>query len=297
MIIADVVAKIISLFYSIYICKDIFDHRIRSFRLNFKEMFANISVGIRLMLANIASMLIIGIVRYGIEIKWGVYVFGKVSLVLSISNMTLLFINAVGIILYPVLRRADKEKLHEIYMIMRNCLMPFLFGILILYYPMVQLLSKWLPHYSDSLAYMSLTFPIFIYEGKMALLLNTFFKTLREETMMFKINVLTMICSLAITIIATLIFNNLNLAILNIVLLLFVKTLLSEIYLSKILGIGCKKDVILETILIIVFISTGWFIGSAYAILLYGLAYLGYCYFKNKDIRKSIISMKILLST
>lgn len=66
----------------------------------------NISVGIKLMFANIASMLIIGIVRFGIERAWDVATLGKVSLTLSILNM-IIFINAVGIIMFPTLRRTN----------------------------------------------------------------------------------------------------------------------------------------------------------------------------------------------
>ena len=47
------------------------------------------------MFANIASMLIIGVVRFGIERSWDVETFGKVSLTLSASNLMMLFINAV----------------------------------------------------------------------------------------------------------------------------------------------------------------------------------------------------------
>ena len=75
------------------------------------------------MLANVASMLIIGVVRFGIEHAWDVETFGKVSLTLSVSNLMMIFINAVGIIIFPILRRTNESKLSEIYTIMRDFLM------------------------------------------------------------------------------------------------------------------------------------------------------------------------------
>ncbi|MDP5274718.1 hypothetical protein [Chengkuizengella axinellae] len=115
MIIADIIGKFISLLYAIYCCRDLVIHRISTFYFSFKETVINVSVGIKLMFSNIASMLIIGNVRFGIERTWDVSTFGKVSLTLSISNLMMLFINAMGIIMFPVLRRTDEERLPSIY--------------------------------------------------------------------------------------------------------------------------------------------------------------------------------------
>ena len=64
MIFADLVGKFISLSFATLSCRDIVFNRINTFYLTISETFENISVGIKLMFANIASMLIIGIVRF-----------------------------------------------------------------------------------------------------------------------------------------------------------------------------------------------------------------------------------------
>jgi len=112
------------------------------FFFSFREAFENISVGIKLMFSNIASMLVIGFVRFGIERTWDVSTFGKVSLTLSISNLLMLFINAIGIIIFPVLRRIDQRKISLIYMTIRDLLMTVLLGVLLTYYPLKMILSK-----------------------------------------------------------------------------------------------------------------------------------------------------------
>lgn len=95
MIYADLLGKLVSLLYAMYCCKDIIFHKFHSLRIIFREITTNINVGINLMFANIASLLILGVVRFGIEHSWDVSTFGKVSLTLSISNMMMIFINAV----------------------------------------------------------------------------------------------------------------------------------------------------------------------------------------------------------
>lgn len=295
LIVADLIGKGLSLTFAIVSCKEIVINKLRDFHLNFKEMFININVGIKLMIANIGSILIIGIVRFGIERNWDVATFGRISLTLSISNMTMIFINAVGIILFPLLRRTNKDKLADIYTVMRDFLMIFLLGVLITYYPLRVLLSGWLPQYSGSLIYMALLFPMVVFEGKMALLINTYLKTLREEKTMLLINVIIMLLSLVLTFLTTKLFNNLDFTVFIIVVLSSIRAVASELFLAKKIKINIKKDIIYELIMITIFISSGWFINSIYSMLMYGLAYLGYIILKRKDIKYTFESMKKLM--
>ena len=295
MVIADLIGKFVSLVYSMISCKEIVFNKISYFYCTIKETITNISVGIKLMFANIASMLIIGIVRFGIERTWDLSTFGKVSLTLSISNMMMIFINAVGIIMFPILRRTNQEKLPGIYSIMRDLLMVLSLGALVLYYPLKTVIAAWLPQYAESLLYMSLLFPMFIYEGKMSLLINTYLKTLRREKVMLQINIITMLSSLVLTYIATNIFRNLDIAILNIVILLAFRSVLAELYLSRELKIDMKKDMLLELSLTMVFILSGWFVDSWMTVLIYGMTYLIYLAIKRKDITGTIHNIKLLM--
>lgn len=295
MIIADVVSRLISLAYSLYTCKEITYNRITTYKLSFKETAININVGIKLMFANIAGNLIIGAVRFGIERAWDVTTFGKVSLTLSLSNMLMIFINAIGIIMFPILRRTNMEKLGGIYTTLRDFLMIFLLGILVLYYPLKTIMVMWLPQYAESLLYMALVFPIFIYEGKMALLINTYLKTLRREKVLLRINLISMALSLLMTYATTQMFNNLNIAIVTIVILLAIRSAMAEMYLSKELSIRVKKDIVLEVLLTIVFILSGWFVNSLMTMLIYGMTYIIYLLIKRKDIVNTIQNIKLLM--
>ena len=70
LIYADLASKAVSLLLAVYICKDIAIHSIRSFSINIREITLNIKAGIQVMFANTAGMLIIGIIRLGIEKAW-----------------------------------------------------------------------------------------------------------------------------------------------------------------------------------------------------------------------------------
>lgn len=292
MIVADLIGKALSLVYAIYACKDIVLNKVNNLSFNFIETTENIRVGIKLMFANIASMLIIGVVRFGIEYSWDVSTFGKISLTLSVSNLLMLFINATGIVIFPVLRKLRIEALPKLYLVIRDVLMLILFCVLVLYFPMNAFLIKWLPNYADSLAFMALLFPISLYEGKMGLLINTYLKTLREERFIMKINIIVLFVSIVSTIFTTLIFRNLNAAVLSILIAISIRSILAEIYLSKILKVNVIKDIIYETTLTVLFVVVGWYINSISGFVQYALAASIYVFLKRKGLKHSFSMMK-----
>lgn len=285
---ADLTGKIVSLFLAMYLTKDIVFRKITDFKNVIDEIIANISTGIKLMFSNIANMLITGVIRFGIEQNWSVAVFGQISLTLSVSNMFLMFINALGMVIYPILRRINTNSLTRVYSIMRDLLMAIVIGMLILYMPIKSVLSQWLPQYAESLNYMALLFPIIIYESKMSLLINTYMKALRYENTLLKINIVTMILSFILTYLSTSMFNNLDFAILSIVMLMAFRGVVSEIFLSSTLKVTVMKDIILELLMTAIFIYTAWVINSWMTPVIYGAIYVVYIIIKRKDLKESV---------
>lgn len=285
MVYADLVGRLISLAYAIYLCRDLIWMPLSRFRLDYRESLTNIAVGINLMLSNVASMLIIGTVRMGIQRVWDIATFGRVSLTLSISNLIMTFINAIGLVVFPILKRTKEDKLPGLYDSIRNFLMVVMFGILFLYYPLRLVLDSWLPAYRDSLVFMALIFPMSVYEGKMALLINTYLKALRMERQIFKINVFVMICSFVTTLLLAVLLRNLTLTVLSIVLLLALRSIIAELVLAKKLNLDVEKDILLELGMTAVFIVSSWFFPVYLAGIIYGAVYLLYVSFKFSSLK------------
>lgn len=291
----DVFSKLVALVLCANKMKDIVFGKLNISKNTLLEIFENISIGIKLMLANIASTLIIGVVRFGIQKNWDIETFGKISLTLNISNLLMTFINAVAVIMFPLLRREEESNLPKIYVILRNTLMIFLYMMLIFYYPLKLILSTWLPQYADSLRYMALLFPICIYESKMSMLINTYLKSFRKEKSMLIINTISLILSLILTISSVFILNNLTLAILSIVFLLGFRCVIGELVLTKIMNILIYKDIILETVLTAIFIISSWFINNMFCSIIYTCFYSIYVFIKRKDIKRTILLFKKIL--
>lgn len=276
---------------SIYLCRRLWTTNIGSAHDILHEAGLNVEVGIKLMFANVASMLLIGIVRYGISIGWDVSTFGKISLTLGISNFLMVFISSVSVVFFPILKRMDEHRLPDIYVQVRSILAVVLFGLLIIYYPLKEALSWWLPQYADSLIYMSVLFPVCLFESKVSLLINTYLKSLRKEALMLKINLMSLGVAAVTTFFTIEVLHDLNAAVFSIVFLYAFRCELAEHYIEKMLGLQLKHDILVEMFMVAMFIVSSVVIDSWLSTLCYSLVYIAYIYIN----RNRIVELKALM--
>lgn len=260
MIFSDIFAKIVALIGLCIICRDIIFNKGVRLTSGLHEFWINVSTGSKLLFANIAGMLIIGIVRFGIERNWDVATFGKVSFSLSISNLILVFISAISVVIFPIIKRSDSGKLPIVFDTLGSLLSGCMLIFLVAYYPIQKLLLLWLPHYSEAIQYFSILFPISIFEARNSLLINTYLKALREEKAMLAINVFSVLLSSVTTIIVTVVFNNLTLAVISIVALQMVKCFIPDFYLQKKMKMRFSPEVLWDILGTVVFIFGNWIV-------------------------------------
>lgn len=290
-----IMSEFLAMSFGLYTIRDLIFVERDTFYNAMNEAYFNISAGSKLMLANIAGMLILGIIRFGISQEWDIVTFGKVSLTLNISNFLMVFISAVSIVLFPILKRINQDRLAEIYVLLRNILSYSLLAMLITYYPLKILLLYWLPKYSDSLVYMGLLLPICVFESKLQMLVNTYLKSLRQEALMLKINFISVIFALFMTYVTVVLLHNLKLAILSIVINFAFRLLLAEYFIEKLLSLKLRKDFIEELIVVSSFI----FINvheSTYGILIYLAVYLIYALINKKQIKETVKKIRCELA-
>ncbi|MFB6317646.1 lipopolysaccharide biosynthesis protein [Saccharicrinis sp. FJH54] len=294
LVVADVIAKVISLAYAIYLVKEITELKLKTFLIDIYDIIENLKSGIKLMFANLASVLMIGIIRLGVERAWDIITFGKISLTLSAARLMMVFINAVGVVLYPLLRKMDDRQISKYYNSIRDLLSPFLLSLLIFYYPLQVVLNKWLPSYKEGLIYFVFVFPICFFEGKMALLNNTFLKVLRKEKLLLHVNLWALAVSLILTLIFTLVYRSLDYLMASVVVVLGLRTFLAELWLSKYIKVNIVKESMIEFGLIFLFILTGSFFGSFISPIWFIIVIAFYIYRQKGPIKKSIEILKKL---
>lgn len=284
----DLMGQLVSAAYAFWSCRDLLATKPAGMKAAVTEAGRNIRSGIQLTVANISSLLIIGIIRQCIEKQWDVETFGKISLTISISNFLMVFIRAVSQVMFPTLRRTDAEKQLQIYGTLRTGLMMLLLGMLVFYYPLQMVLSRWLPQYAESLEYMALLFPMCIFESKMSMLVETYLKTIRMEGQLLRINILTVVLSALLAFLTTFVLRNLTMAVISIVVLLAFRSAVAEVVLAKKMGFAVKRHICLELLMVVVFIVASWFVGGIAGLAIYFGSYLLYLYFERDDCRRAI---------
>lgn len=222
-----------ALVFSIFKSKDIIFIKpypiIKSLRITLESA----KIGIKLTISSISSLLILGVGRFIVDKAWGIESFSKFSLALSLTNFFLLFISQVSIVLFPALRRVGAEvskKIYNKFNLYLDALLPIIY---VLYIPIKIILGKWLPQYSQSLSYLAILLPICIFDGKTQMLNNTYFKVLRKEKTLLKINLFSMAISIISSLISVFVLKDINLVIIGILIAVCMRSILGEIILSK----------------------------------------------------------------
>ena len=161
-----------------------------------------------------------------------------------------------------------------------------LFALLLCYYPVQWILSKWLPAYSESFKYMSILFPMCIFESKMALLVNTYMKAMRKEKQLMLANVMTVGLSLLLSLIGVYWIGSVELTMVFIVVLFAVRCLLCEQMLSRVLNINFWKDAAVELFMCVVFMATSTLLGPGISIPVYIVVYVVYLAYKKAGLQE-----------
>ncbi|QZN89575.1 hypothetical protein K5X77_04640 [Vagococcus lutrae] len=287
----NVIITILIFVYTFYKTKEFFlEKKVNIQKSDIREAIDNIKVGSVLMISNTMNMFIIGSVRKSIEIGWGIEIFSKVSLMLSLVSFVITFVNAVSMVLYPYFRNKSIEDLKSIYSSLREILLPLMGIYLLTYYPLSFIIAKWLPQYTSSLHYMLLLYPLGIIEIKMNFLNNTLLKVLRKEKVMFLLNIISVLLSIFLSFLFTRVIRNIDFLVISIIFVLGIRMLMSDLFLSQILQVKKNKTLLFEIVIIILFYSVNIFVNNGTIVFTLGISVFIISQISNS--KKEIIHLK-----
>jgi len=248
---------VVSLALGLWLCRQVVtaDHPWRITRTDRAETAANLSAGVGLMAASVTSLLIVGTVRFAIEHVWGVVAFGKISLVLNLLTVVVSFLNAVGVVFFPLLRRADPDRWVHVYQQSRMLLMAVLLASLLGYFPMRWAVDAWLPQYRDAIAYLPVLFPVLVFESKQAIVSNTFFKAMRHERLMLAVNAAAMLLSAAVCAVTAGLLHDFTATVCAIPAVVAARSIISDVVIDHSLGLRGAGQMLLELASVAVFVA------------------------------------------
>lgn len=284
--------KIARLLYCVLRAKDFISAGLYPLRKTLRLSITSIRVGIKLMLSNIVGALILGIIRFFVDLEWGIEVFSVVSFSLSIASFFLMFLTQISMVLFPHLRQSSSSSVESYFVLLRNGLGLILPSIYVLYPLIALLLTAWVPEYSESIALFIYLFPLCVFDGKMDIVGTTYFKVLREEGALFKINAIILVASALATLFGTYIIHSVPFILTSVVALLGIRSLISEKFLSTKLGV--KPSSISWTSILISFIFIALFIvfELEIALALYAVSYLLYLLKYKKELKNLVSNIR-----
>lgn len=261
-----------------------------------REAAENAAAGLPLLISNVAALLVIGIMRLAIERHWGIAAFGGVSLLLSLAGLAVAVMNVVGLLIFPLFRRASAQELRESYATLSTVLSATLLGLLLVYYPLRLALELWLPAYAATWTYLILVLPLAVYESRQVLLLSTVLKVIRRERLLLAINLAMLAMAAVLAVLTTSVLSRFDFAIGSITALVLLRAAVTEITVGRLIGLRLGRSVFTETTVVLAFVVVGSTIDSWLAVPVHLGVYLSYLYISRRALRSSSRHLASLLT-
>lgn len=251
--------QIAALVFCLLKAKNLLVCRVQPIKQCIVKSFESISVGFKLMLANLMSMLILGITRWCVNDKWGLTVFGEIAFSLSLISLFILFVSQLAMVLFPALKRASIREQKKTFYTLSNVFGLLLPSVCVLYFPASVFVGIWLPQYQISLLYFAWFLPICIFNSRMDLIGTTFFKVCRKENELFKINLATMCFVLATTLIGAYIIEEIWVVVMSPVVGIAIRSVVSEFVMTKHLDVKFSSIVFQDILFSVIFVCATTF--------------------------------------
>jgi O-antigen/teichoic acid export membrane protein len=285
-------SRLASLCFCLYKAKGLMSPTLLAPHEALRVAWESMKVGIKLTIANIASLFIIGVARFVADGAWGIEAFGQLSFALTLENFFITFVTQLSMVLFPALRQADTSEQVSAYTKMQEILALVLPAVYVLYYPIQLLVMWWLPSYGDAVSYLVYLLPVCVFECKMNLLGTTYLKVLRMERELLIINLTAVAISIVGSLFSAYVCDSLVLLMGAVVLSITLRSIVSECVVERRMGLQHSKLSSYAVVSSVIFISSfNLFIPEA-AFVTQVLVYTSFLYVNR---RKLGAAYKLLL--
>lgn len=290
-LLGDAVILVMAFFFS----RDLYTERSLPLREGIREWRVNASSGVILLLANWSAILLLGLAKMMIQWHWGELVFGKVAFAFSIANVFLTFITAVSVVLFPSLKRIEQSRLPELYRQIRGMLSVILFLAMLLYFPGRWILEQFLPAYSISLVYLGTLLPMILYSSKVNLLTNNYLKAYRRERLMLWVNLISIAASGILFAVSAYVLDSLQAVLICVVAAVSLNSFLSELAVSRTVGVCFIKEFAVELLLTVAFIVLNQYLSLWTACGVWAVVLAAYMIYERKHILPILHQVKTMI--
>ncbi len=270
-IVVDTFSKLVALGLLIYTCRDIVVGKCNIRGLGLDETKQNIKVGVVLLIANFLNFFVLGFGRLIVERFETVDVYSVYSFSMSTMYLVLVFVTAIGLVIYPTLNRLNTERFSIYFMELNKLLGIVVYILLISYYPLKLFIINYMNDYIGIFEYLPFIYAAIFVQSKMLILINPYYKLLREEKAMLKANVIGLITAIIFIAISYVIWQSVLLIAVSTLIAILIRLYMSELYIKEKLKIEGNLNIIVELSGLVLFIFFSYLNNSYIGILGYSI--------------------------
>lgn len=294
-VIADFVGRLLVIGMIIFQAQDLVFGKVLAMKDSFRFLWENVSVGIKLMIANLMGMLLIGTGKMIVQIFGDISEFAIYSFGISITGLILTAVTAISLVLYPSLKRIPSERYPTLFIQINSFTRLFGVSAILLYFPCVIFIEWFYPKYISIIPFLNIFFLIVYTNIKISVLTNTFFNVLRREKDMLKANILCVLIFATISIIGFSIDQAIWIIAFCTFVALAFRAFYSESFLSAKLKSGDRKYLISEIAYLLVFLASTAIFSFTSSLAIVIVSYIIWNCFNFSINRELVVRFKSLI--
>ena len=199
-IILIIIFNYLMLFWYLFTYRSITFGNMESIKNNYQDIGIFFKTGIPLLLANLASTIVMTVDKQIVEIFFTIEEFSVYSFAYSMLTIVTVVVSAVGIVLYPTLKKTSSENIASNYDILNRIVIVVVLLGLIGYFPLLWLIPNFLPDYTNSLIVFRIALPGLVISSTITAVKHNFYKITGKNMLFFYVSMIAIIVSVALNI-------------------------------------------------------------------------------------------------
>lgn len=289
--ISYVLAELASLCYCLLFVRGLLVNPLSGLVKSFRDSWSSIRVGVKLLIATLASTLVLGSARLVIDTIWSIRTFGLVSLAITMVGFFLTLMAQASMVLYPALRQSGTADRRSVVLRLRALTTVFLPIAYVAYFPIRWILGLWLPSYSEAFVLASILMPVCVFDGLMQILYSTYFKVTRREKDLMILNLVTVATSFVVVAVAGFGLGRVDLVLLGPSIAAAGRAAVADRMMMKELEVASRGELLANLALGFGFVLAVRALDPGLAALLTIIAYVAYVLWRRSDWVPLVVSL------
>lgn len=207
-IIGTITVDALLLLWYVYTYREITFGSKQSIRENRQDIKKLFRTGIILTISYQVAQLIFLLDQQYVALLFDTNTYGIYSFAYNLIHVVITVIGAVSLVLFPTLKRKNAENIVQHFSEGIAIITVFAFFVLIGYYPLCGIITKFLPNYQSALIYLQIMFPGLVLTCCINMIMFTYYKALNIQKVFLKKSVIVLVASIILNMIAYIIFKS-----------------------------------------------------------------------------------------